>query len=397
MENLIHVSDQLIAGVTLKYSRYLSNQINWDNRLIGIKGARGTGKTTLVLQWLKKEGLPSHKRVYFSLDELYFTQNDLMDTINEFYQNGGKIVVLDEVHKYPGWSMVIKNLYDRYQDLKIIFTGSSIIDISRQESDLSRRSLMYELKGLSFREFLSFEHDLNYDPFSLQKILNQSDNIREVFPNDFRPYEYFDEYLRFGYYPFYQEDRVGHYQRINQLIRTIVEYDMAEIKGFDIRQAKKMLQLLAIISKQVPFKPNLKSLAEKSGIHRNSISNYLIYLEEARLISLRYQEGISIAGLQKPEKIFLDNTTILNALSRANPDKGAMREVFFNNQLSVVHRVNHGKHVDFVVDEELYFEVGGKNKGNSQLPTGEKAWVVKDQLEYPVGKSLPLWLFGFLY
>lgn len=397
MEDLLLNSENLLNGVTLTFRRYLYFQINWKNRLIGIKGSRGTGKTTMLLQWLKELDIPIRQKAYFSLDDIFFTGNSLFEIAKSFYQQGGKVLVLDEVHKYPTWSQEIKNLYDRFQDIKVVFTGSSIIDISKQEGDLSRRALMYELKGLSYREFLEFQYDLKYPKLSLEEILTFDDTVRKNFPQDFKPLANFQEYLKFGYYPYQAEDRLGYFQRLRQQTRLIVEYDMAELKGFDIRHAKKMLQLLFVVAQQVPFKPNINSLAEKTGIHRNSINNYLYFLQEARLLTLLHPAGSSVAILQKPGKIFLENTNLLFSLSEEAPSIGTVREIFFSNQVGSVHKTSYPKSGDFLVDGKFTFEIGGKSKEFKQVSHIENSWVVKDEIEYPVGKSLPLWLFGFLY
>jgi predicted AAA+ superfamily ATPase len=227
--------------------------------------------------------------------------------------------------------------------------------------------------------------------------MSNPDALRKAFPSDFRPLEHFNAYLKKGYYPFFQESYAGYHQRLQQLGRTIVEYDMAELKGFDIRNAKKMLQLLYIIAQHVPFQPNLSSLASKSKIHRNSLNNYFHFLEEARLIGLLYPSGISVATLQKPEKIFLNNTDLLFALSAEHPNKGTVREVFFYSQVKVAHRLTQPKKGDFQIDEQYTFEIGGKDKTSHQLQATENARLVKDDLEYPASRALPLWAFGFLY
>jgi len=397
MNVLLEQSEYLLSNTTINFKRFLFNEIKWNNRLVGIKGARGTGKTTLSLQWLKQQDLPVTKAAYFSLDDLYFTNNSLKETVAQFYKLGGKILVLDEVHKYKNWSAEIKNIYDIYTGIKIIFTGSSIIDISRQQGDLSRRAIVYELPGLSYREFLSLKYNLQLPVISLNEILKDASTIKKQLPISFRPLEYFSEYLQTGYYPFMMEDKETVHQKINQLIRTIVEYDMAELKDFDIRNAKKILQLMYVIAQQVPFKPNLVALAEKTSIHRNSLNNYLHYLEQAKLISLLQPEGKSVASLQKPEKIYLNNTNLLYALAEKQVDKGNLRETFFLSQLNAVHKMAMPKMGDFIVDNKYTFEVGGKDKSKKQIADIKNAWVVKDDLEFPVGNDLPLWMFGCLY
>lgn len=397
MNLLLEQSEYLLNNTTAEFKRFLYDQIKWNNRLIGIKGARGTGKTTLSLQWLKQQGLPATKAAYFSLDDLYFTNHSLKETVAQFYKQGGKILVLDEVHKYKNWSTEIKNIYDFYSGIKIIFTGSSIIDISRQQADLSRRSIVYELPGLSYREFLSLKYKIALPVFSLDEILNEASSLKKMLPDSFRPLEYFNEYLQTGYYPFMMEDRETVHQKINQLIRTIVEYDMAELKDFDIRNAKKILQLIYVVAQQVPFKPNLASLSDKTSIHRNSLNNYLYYLEQAKLISLLQPAGKSTAILQKPEKIYLNNTNLLFALAEQQIDTGNLRETFFLSQLNTVSTISMPKQGDFFVDNKFIFEVGGKDKSKKQIAGLRNAWVVKDDLEFPLGNELPLWMFGFLY
>lgn len=397
MITLLEQSERLIANINLDFKRYLFDVVKWDNRLIGIKGARGTGKTTLLLQWVKAQNLPSEKAAYFSLDDLYFTSHTLKDTVAQFHKNGGTILALDEVHKYKNWSLEIKNVYDFFPDLKIIFTGSSIIDISRQEGDLSRRALMYELPGLSYREYLSMQGIIDLPTVSLDDLLFNPAAIKKKIPKDFRPLAHFGNYLNFGYYPFGLADIPSVHQRINQLIRTIVEVDMAELKDFDIRNAKKLLQLVYVIAQQVPFKPNITSLAAKTGIHRNTLNNYLHYLEQAKIISLLYPAGNSIAVLQKPEKIVLNNTTLLNALAEQKPVIGTVRETFFLSQLYPFHKVQLPKQGDFLVNGKYTFEAGGKGKGQKQITGLENAWVVKDDTELPMMKTIPLWMFGLLY
>ncbi|MEI7978056.1 MAG: AAA family ATPase [Bacteroidota bacterium] len=397
MITLLEQSDRLVNSVSLDFKRYLFGFIKWENRLIGIKGARGTGKTTLLLQWIKEQNLPTEKAAYFSLDDLYFTNHSLKETVSQFYKNGGLILVLDEVHKYKNWSKEIKNCYDFYPDLKIIFTGSSIIDIAKQEGDLSRRALMYELVGLSFREYLIMLGIIDLPVFSLDDLLFNNATIKKIIPKNFRPMNHFGNYLNYGYYPFGLVDTASVHQLINQLIRTIVEIDMAELKDFDIRNAKKILQLIYIIAQQVPFKPNISNLAIKTGIHRNSLNNYLYYLEQAKIITLLFPTGNSIAILQKPEKIVLNNTTLLKALAEEKSLVGTVRETFFVSQLQTFHKVHLSNQADFIINDKYTFEVGGKSKGQKQIEGLENAWIVKDDIEQPILNVIPLWMFGLLY
>jgi predicted AAA+ superfamily ATPase len=397
MRHLLEQTQHLLNYTNLDFKRFLYDDIQWNNRLIGIKGARGTGKTTLLLQWLKIQDLPVEKAAYFSLDDLYFTKNSLKETVAKFYKEGGIILVLDEVHKYKNWAAEIKNCYDFYPNLKIIFTGSSIIDIAKQQGDLSRRSLLYDLPGLSFREYLSIKKIFSGNSINLKSLLQNPNELTNQFPASFRPLAFFKDYLLHGYYPFAIEDPTSLHQRINQLIRTIVEMDMSTLKDFDIRNAQKILQLIYVIAQQVPFKPNLSSLAEKTGIHRNSLNNYLFYLEQAKIIALLYPTGRSTAVLQKPEKIYLQNTNLLFALGERQTEIGSVRETFFHSQLSVAHKITLPTNGDFLIDQLYYFEVGGKSKSSKQLSGIKNAWIVKDDIEYASHNSIPLWMFGFLY
>ncbi|MEZ5032404.1 MAG: ATP-binding protein [Saprospiraceae bacterium] len=394
---LLGQSAHLLDHVPTGFRRFLHQDIRWTNRLIGVKGARGTGKTTLLLQWLKDQNLPPDKGAYFSLDDLYFTTFQLKDAVHEFYRSGGKILVLDEVHKYQNWAQEIKNCHDFYPGLKIIFTGSSIMELSQMTGDLSRRALMYNLPGLSFREYLLMKGIADFPRIDLHDLISNPHHVKECIPSEFQPHPHFRNYLQRGTYPYLLEDEEAVHHRIKQLVRTIVEVDMAEIQGLDIRNARKLLQLIYIIAQQVPFKPNLSSLSERTNIHRNSLNPYLHYLEQAQLLRLIHPAGISVATLQKPEKIYLQNTTLLNALASSNVNAGTIRETFFLDQLTVHHLVNIPKHGDFIVDETYTFEIGGKRKNKTQIKDIPQSYIVRDDQDIPIGNSLPLWYFGLLY
>lgn len=397
MEDLFEYSDQQISRVPHRVVRYLYGKINWNSRLIGIRGARGTGKTTMLLQYLAGLKMKAPKAVYLSLDDFYFTTRSVVNAVSAIYKEGGSVVVLDEVHKYPGWAREIKNLYDRFPDLKIVFTGSSVIDMAREESDLSRRVVMYELNGLSYREYLHLEHDLQFDPVSLTELLQDSGSIGGRFPEGFRPLEFFKTYLRHGFYPFFHEEKETFEIRLKQMVRLTIEYDMAELKGFDIRNAKKMMQLLGVIAGSVPFKPNISKLADKTNIHRNSLVSYLHYLELARLVHLLYPAGSSTSVLQKPEKLLLHNSNLAWVLSQGEPDTGNLRETFALSQLRTLHETTYPKTGDLLVDKKFLLEIGGKNKTGRQLTGLNNAFLVLDDIEFPTAGRIPLWLLGFLY
>jgi len=336
--------------------------------------------------------------VYLPLDDLHFSRYTLFDTASEIIKLGGKNIFMDEVHKYPGWAREIKLIYDRYPDVHVVFTGSSVIDISKEEAELGRRAALYDLHGLSYREYLNLAYRQNLEAVSLESILSESGpNFRSLFPSDFMPLKYFTEYLEFGYYPFFTEYRETFHLRLRQMTRFIVEHDLSEIKEFDLRNAKKMLQLIAIIAAQVPFKPNYSKLAEKTGLHRNSLASYMQYLDRAKIINLLYPRSFSTAALQKPEKIYFENTNLMYALAEPKPEIGAVREAFAYNQLSQSHSVRHSKIGDFMIDGKWIFEVGGESKTRKQLSGGENEFLIVDNLEFPVMHKIPLWILGFLY
>ncbi len=398
MTILLEQSARLLANTRMDFRRYLNEKINWNERLIGIKGARGIGKTTLLLQHLKKLDLPKNKAAYFSLDDLYFTSSTLKDTGDQFYKEGGRVLVLDEVHKYPEWAREVKNLHDFFPDLQIVFTGSSIIDLSKEVGDLSRRAILYDLAGLSYREYLEMKKVITLPALTFEQLLAEKQVVSiEIMKLGFRPLEYLEDYMRFGYYPFGVNMPDTLYQRLNQVVRTIVESDMSAIPTFNLRNARKLLQLIEVIARQVPFKPNISELADKTQLHRNSINAYLHYLEQAKIISLLQPAGISTALLQKPEKIYLQNTSMLHALANNQYQSGTVRETFVQAMLSVNHRLSIPVYGDFLVDDQFTLEIGGVSKGKKQIREIPNAWVVKDGIETGSSNIVPLWLFGLLY
>jgi predicted AAA+ superfamily ATPase len=398
MENLQVKSNLVIADVSLEIVRSQAHTIDWNDRLIGILGARGTGKTTLMLQQLKATYGFSAEALYITMDDIYFTSNRLSDFALQFRQQGGKILFIDEVHKYPDWAREIKNIYDFYKDLKIVFTGSSIIDISRQNADLSRRAVQYELTGLSYREFLHFSGLAKPKVIALKDLLTHHIEIAHELIKDFKPIQHFSDFLKFGYYPFFVENRNTYHMRIEKVVRLIIEEDLRFIAGFNPHHARKVYQLLYILATNVPFKPNISKLAEKTEISRNIVVDYLHYLDSARLINALTAAGRSTSILQKPDKIFLENTNLLYALAPDNVDRGTLRETFFMNQLrNSNHEIKLPLNGDFLIDDKYTFEIGGKTKSSKQLMGVQNSFVAADDMETGVSNKIPLWLFGFLY
>ncbi|HOU97987.1 MAG TPA: AAA family ATPase [Bacteroidales bacterium] len=397
MENLKIKSNQLITTVSTKFVRYLYEQIDWRWKLNGIIGARGTGKTTLLLQQLKKNHGTSFEAIYISLDDLYFTAHSLLEFVEQFRNKGGRYLYIDEVHKYKNWAIEIKNIYDTYPNINIVFTGSSIIDILKQNVDLSRRAVIYYLHGLSFREYLSFLGIGEIKAIALSDILKNHTTIASEIIAKLNPLQYFVDYLKWGYYPFFIENKKLYFRRLEQTLNQIIESDLNFIEGYDTKNTQKIKQLLYILSTNVPFKPNIVKLSEKTGIHRNTLVSYIHYLEKAQIINAVYPAGISISILQKPEKIYLNNTNLSYLLAEETPNQGNLRETFFLNQVKSIYKVKIPKSGDFVLNENFIFEIGGKKKTSAQIINEKNAFVISDNILIGAYNKIPLWLFGFLY
>ena len=396
MDALFEFQENLLRQVRNKFRRYLHNQINWEQHMIGIKGPRGAGKTTLILQHLKYDlGFPSDA-LYITADHSWFYTHTLADTANDWYKLGGKILFIDEVHKYPGWSVELKNIYDGLPEMKIVFSASSALDIYRGEADLSRRVVTYLLPGLSFREFLILTSETKFDSVTIDDIKNNHLNLSRTITENFRPLPAFLKYLGTGYLPSIAEGEDTYLMKLNQVINTIIESDLAYISSYNSGTAVKVKKLLGVIAESVPFKPNIAALARKLDLSRDSVYQYIYQLKDARLLNTLSQEGKGVSTLQKPDKIFLENTNLAFALKQ-NPDIGNIRETFLFNQL-----LNSGLKVafpdkgDFAVDG-LTIEVGGKGKDASQIKHLDDYLIAADDIEIGGDDKVPLWLFGFLY
>jgi predicted AAA+ superfamily ATPase len=396
MNILYEISARLRASVKTDFVRPMMDQLDLPDRLIGIKGARGVGKTTLLLQYLRLR-LNDRKALYISLDDLYFTENKFLDTADEFVKNGGQVLLVDEVHHYENWSKEIKNAFDRYPELKIIFTGSSMLRMESSQGDLSRRAVIYPMQGLSLREYIHYTGGPEFPKSSLDAILNDHIPLAEQVWRQIKPIQKFNEYLQFGYLPFATENPSTYHMRLKEIVSLILEADLPYMAEIDYSKIDKIRQLLYIISRSVPFKPNMVKLAERTGIARNTLKNYLQYLSDAGLIDLLYSGSKGISSLTKPEKIYLSNPNLIFALGETVTDKGNLRETFFSNQLSALHSLRYPKQGDFIVDEKYLFEVGGKNKIPDQIRGIKNAYLALDEIESGTGNIIPLWLFGFLY
>lgn len=397
MQSLIQIYSRLLEETESKKFRYLYSQIDWTERLICITGARGTGKTTMLLQYIKNNFGDRSKALYASLDNIWFSKNSLFSLAEEFYNFGGEHLFLDEVHRYSNWSIEIKNIYDSFPKLKIVFTGSSILEIYKSNADLSRRAISYTLKGLSFREFLNFELDTNIKPYDLDEILKNHTNIVSDINSQMKVLTLFRNYLEYGYYPFYKEGIKNYTVRIQNVVNTILDNDLPAVENIEYSSIIKIKKMLMIISSLVPFTPNISSLSNDIEINRAQAIKYLHYLHKATLINLLNASGKGMGLMNKPEKIYLDNTNLLHALSQSAVNEGNIRETFFVNQLSCNKNINTSKDGDFVVDGKYTFEVGGKTKTFKQIKDIPNSYIAMDGIEAGYGNKIPIWLFGFIY
>jgi len=397
MENLIIKSDRLVQDTNISFIRYLYQNIEWNNRLIGIVGAKGTGKTTLLLQHIKQNFDEKSKALYVSLDDIWFSTHTLSELAEQFYLLGGTHLFLDEVHKYKNWDIEIKNIYDSYRSLNIVFTGSSMLEIFEASVDFSRRAIVYELRGLSFREFLQYEYNVSLKSYSLQEIIDNHRNIVFEIIDKIKIIPAFKAYLEHGYYPYYKESLSTYPFRIEQAINKTLKEDIPAIEDIEYATILKIKKMLGIIGELVPFTPNVSQLSGSIEISRNALVKYLYLLDRAGILMCINEPAPSLETLSKPQKIYLDNTNIINSLSFDNKNTGNERETFFANQLRAKHKVNTAKSGDFTIDEKIIFEVGGKNKGNSQIKGIANAYIAADNIENGFANKIPLWLFGFLY
>jgi uncharacterized protein len=389
MDKLFEYSNQLIRQVDTSFTRYAYQQINWKNRLIGLIGPRGVGKTTLVLQHIKQH-LPIHETLYVTAEDFYFAKNRLTDLANEFVKSGGKYLFIDEIHKYADWSKQLKLIYDYHQELKVVFTGSSVLDIKKGNSDLSRRSVVYSMQGLSFREYLILFHQKDIPSYSLNEILDHQVDLPAVS----HPLPLFNDYLKRGYYPFAKEEDFS--IKLQQVVNQTLEIDIPTYAEMNISTGRKLKQLLAIVAQSVPFKPNMSKIAEMLNISRNNIADYLLYMEEAGMVAQLRNNTDGIRGLGKVDKVYLDNPNLIHTLAQENQNIGNVRETFFLNQLRVNHQITSSSLGDFKIDDKD-FEVGGRNKKQQQIRHTENGFLVKADIERGFLNTIPLWQFGLMY
>ena len=404
---LFSVQEAILKHVSTDFKRSLYNQIDWSQRLVEIYGARGVGKTILMLQRvIELQDNSNFFPLYVSADHLYFFGNSLYDLADQFYKRGGTHLFIDEIHRYPAklpnydWSAELKVIYDSFPSLMLVYSGSSVLDLYRGLGDLSRRKIGYYLPGLSLREFLEFENILDYEILPLEEILSDHYHAAKDITAKIRIIPAFDKYLKNGYYPFYKQAQniALYYRRIQEVINTVLENDIVSILDVKYETVSKLKKLLDAISSTTPYTSEIKRLSELLHIKDYKTTLRLIdLLDKAQLLLQLKQKAKGNKILQKPDKIYLNNTNLMYALDFGQIDIGTVRETFFLNQLNYKHSIHYPKTVDFLVDDKWLFEIGGKNKTRKQIAGQEEAYIAADDIEIGFGNKIPLWLFGFLY
>lgn len=389
MEQLFEYFNRKLIDTPIDLVRYKYAEIEWGGHALGLVGPRGVGKSTMLLQYIKMH-LDVKDTLYVSADHLYFSSHTLVDLADRFYKMGGKHLFVDEIHKYEGWSVEVKQIFDSYSDLQLIISGSSILEITKGMADLSRRVPIYEMQGLSFREYLHLFHGIKMDAIDMDRLLQH----KYVIPGVEHPLPLFNDYLRRGYYPFGRD--VAYDIELLQVVAQTMESDIPMYLNANVSIGRKLKQLLMAVAESVPFKPVMQKLADVTGINRNYIQDYLMYMERAGMIAQLRDAVGGIRGLGKTEKVYLDNTNLIYALSPKRADIGNVRETFFMNQMRVVGDVMCSPVSDFLVDG-MTFEIGGRKKGQKQISDVKNGYVVKDDIETGYANVLPLWAFGLLY
>lgn len=389
MEQLFEYFKRKLNETPTDLIRYKFNEIKWEGHALGLVGPRGVGKSTMLLQYIKMQ-LEGRDTLYVSAEHLYFASHTLVDLADRFYKMGGKHLFIDEIHRYEGWSVEVKQIFDSYSDLQLVISGSSILEITKGMADLSRRIPIYEMQGLSFREYLHLFHGIKMDAVSLERLLKHDYDI----PGVEHPLPLFHGYLQRGYYPFGRD--AAYDIELMQVVSQTMESDIPLYLNTNVSVGRKLKQLLMVVAESVPFKPVMQKLADVTGISRNYIQDYLMYMERAGMIAQLRDAVGGIRGLGKTEKLYLDNTNLIYVLAPKRADIGNVRETFFMNQMRVVGDIMCSPVSDFLMDN-MTFEIGGRKKGQKQISEIDNAYVVKDDIETGYANVLPLWAFGLLY
>ena len=385
-----------IARIDLRFKRYLYDQINWSARIISIKGARGVGKTTMLLQHILENYEDIDKTLYASLDDLWFSTHSLIDLVDWADQHGMQRLYLDEVHKYEKWKETLKNIYDSYPDMSIVYTSSSLLIMDNATVDLSRRQTAYTLHGLSFREFLAFEDILHYPAIALEDLLRNHVSHAMQIVRNVKVASYFEAYLEHGYYPFYREVGEDFASRLREIVSVVIDSDLPAVENMTFETLQKVKKLVMIISERVPFEPKMSELWAQLATNNDLGLRMLYALDKAQILALLTSKAKNYKFLYKPDKIFLGNTNLMHVLCPL-VNKGNERETLFCCQLQVNTDVKHPLKGDFLVNDKYLFEVGERKKSFEQIADVPNSFLAVDDTEVGYGNRIPLWLFGFTY
>ncbi|MFZ1237588.1 MAG: AAA family ATPase [Prevotella sp.] len=385
-----------LAMTDMRFMRFMSNKINWKSRLVGIRGSRGAGKTTLLLQHIKQNFANIDDALWISLDNIWFKTHSLLELVEYLYSHGLRYLFVDEVHKYSDWVIVLKNIYDSYPDLNVVYTGSSMLEIDHSLSDLSRRQSLYTLPVMSFREYLAFTGIMDVAPITLEDLLCNHVALSMDLASKTKMLKAFGEYLDKGCYPFFLEAGDDYYMRLAAIASMVIESDMPAVENVSYATVEKTKKLLAIIAQSVPLVPNVNKLGQALETTRDNCLRMLYILDKAQIISLLTKTEKNYKHLSSPEKIYLGNTNLMTALG-TNANIGNKRETFFNNQLQAVASVTMPQKGDFLVSGKYLFEVGGSSKSFDQIRNEPNSFLAIDDIELGTSNRIPLWMFGLLY
>ncbi len=392
MQNLINIHNTLLEQTTKTIRRELLDEIDWDRRIIGIKGFRGVGKTTFLIDIVKERFLNDKTCLYLNLNNFYFTKRKIVSFADEFYKTGGKTLILDQIHKYPDWASELKTCYDSFPELKIIFSASPVLRVLEGNNNLKDIAKIYHLEGLSFREYLNYHSEIHFRRYTLQEILENHIAIAQEIIQEVKPLAFFHEYLKSGYYPYFLDNRVFYNEMLLKHINLALEIDVTYLNQIDLQYLPKLRKLLQIIASQSPFSPNVSKISSDVQTSRATIMNYLRYMKNARIINMLFSNG-SEDEIKKPDLVFMHNTNLMYAIDEENITNNNLRQTFFYNQVGYMHQVKSSVKADFKVDNQWHFSVGNKYA----VPAEDGYFAAADMIETGKGNVIPLWLFGFLY
>lgn len=392
MQNLVNIHNNLLEQSRISIRRELLDEINWDKRIIGVKGFRGVGKTTFLIDIVKEKFLNDKTCLYVNLNNFYFTKRKIISFADEFYKTGGKTLILDQIHKYPDWASELKTCYDNFPELQIIFSASPVLRVLEGNNELQDIAKIYHLEGLSFREYLNYQSNLNFRRYTLPEILTDHVSIAHEITQEVKPLAYFNDYIKDGFYPYFLDNKGFYNETLLKHINLALEIDVTYLNQIDLQYLPKLRKLLQIIASQVPFSPNVSKISADVQTSRATIMNYLRYLKNARIINLLFSNG-NEDEIKKPDLVYLHNTNLMYAIDPVSINNKSLRQTFFYNQVGYQHEIKSSEKADFKVNDLYHFSVGNKYA----VPVDDESFAAADMIELGSGKIIPLWLFGFLY